>query len=134
MIEVARRCRAREAAAARPRRSRTSSSTTACPATRIHVVPKVGPSESDLVRVLAVAPTRQAEGTAPPTAAARAAMPDTPVGESHFMADRPMNVRAGSSAMVAMVHGETTGGVVYLYDPISDRGDRALRLQSGAPR
>ena len=25
--------------------------------------------------------------------------------------------------MVAMGHGETTGGVVYLYDPISDRGD-----------
>ena len=62
-------------------------------------------------------------------------MPDTPVGESHFMADRPMSVRAGSSAMVAMVHGETTGGVVYLYDPISDRGDdrfafKAVRLDN----
>ena len=50
-----------------------------------------------------------------------------PVGESHFMADRPMTVRAGTSAMVAMVHGETTGGVVYLYDPISDRGDERAR-------
>ena len=51
------------------------------------------------------------------------------------MADRPMTVRAGSSAMVAMVHGETTGGVVYLYDPISDRGDerfafKAVRLDN----
>ena len=51
------------------------------------------------------------------------------------MADRPMTVRAGTSAMVAMVHGETTGGVVYLYDPISDRGDerfafKAVRLDN----
>jgi hypothetical protein len=62
-------------------------------------------------------------------------MPDTPVGESHFWAERPMNVRAGSSAMVAMVHTETTGGVVYLYDPISERGDgryafKAVRLDN----
>ena len=61
---------------------------------------------------------------APPTAAARGAQPDTPVGESHFIADKPMTVKTGSSAMVAMVHGETDGGVVYLYDPISDRGDK----------
>jgi hypothetical protein len=105
------------------------------PATRIHVVPKVGPNESISLRVLAVAPNAKAEVSAPPSAAARGAMPDTPVGESHFMADRPMNVRAGTSAMVAMVHGETTGGVVYLYDPISDRGDerfafKAVRLDN----
>jgi hypothetical protein len=56
--------------------------------------------------------------------------PDTPVGESHFIAERPMTVRAGTSAMVAMVHGETTGGVVYLYDPISDRGDRRFAFKS----
>ena len=46
-----------------------------------------------------------------------------------------MNVQAGTSAMVAMVHGETTGGVVYLYDPISERGDdrfafKAVRLDN----
>lgn len=46
------------------------------------------------------------------------------------MADRPMTVRAGTSAMVAMVHGETTGGVVYLYDPISDRGDRRFAFKA----
>jgi len=28
------------------------------------------------------------------------------------------------------VHGETTGGVVYLYDPISDRGDRRFAFKS----
>ena len=103
-------------------------------AAHIHVVPKVGASETTGLRVLAVAP--QAEtASAPPSASARAAMPDTPVGESHFMSERPMTVRAGTSAMVAMVHGETTGGIVYLYDPISDRGDerfafKAVRLDN----
>jgi hypothetical protein len=100
------------------------------PAARIHVVPKVGPSESISLRVLAVAPTAKAEHSAPPSAAARAAMPDTPVGESHFIADRPMNVRAGSSAMVAMVHQATSGGVVYFFDPISDRGDQRFAFKA----
>ena len=96
------------------------------PAERIHVRNKSSATERG-VRVLAVA------STAPPTTNTQT--PDTPVGESHFMADRPMSVRAGSSAMVAMVHGETAGGVVYLYDPISDRGDdrfafKAVRLDN----
>ena len=105
------------------------------PASRIHIVPKVGANEPLTLRVLAVAPVTRPEVTAPPTAAARADMPDTPVGESHFESERAMNVRAGTSAMVAMLHGETTGGVVYLYDPISDRGDerfafKAVRLDN----
>ena len=100
------------------------------PAKRIHVAPYVGPNEGDNLRVLAVAPGTKPEVTAPPAASARGAMPDTPVGESHFMADRPMDVRTGSSAMVAMVHGETTGGVVYLYDPISDRGDKRFAFKA----
>ncbi len=105
------------------------------PASRIHIVPKVGPNEPLTMRVLAIAPANRPEVSAPPSASARANMPDTPVGESHFMADRPMNVRAGTSAMVAMLHGETSGGVVYLYDPISDRGDerfafKAVRLDN----
>lgn len=106
------------------------------PASRIHVVPKLGPDEGTGVRVLAVAPQQPGDqGKAPPTAQTRDLGGDTPVGESHFMADRPMTVRAGTSAMVAMVHGETTGGVVYLYDPISDRGDqrfafKAVRLEN----
>ncbi|HEX2689961.1 MAG TPA: carboxypeptidase regulatory-like domain-containing protein, partial [Kofleriaceae bacterium] len=98
------------------------------PATRIHIVPKLGPSEPETVRVVAVAPAAKPAPTAPP--AAVHAGPDTPVGESHFMADRPMTVRAGTSAMVAMVHGETTGGVVYLYDPISERGDPRFAFKS----
>jgi hypothetical protein len=104
--------------------------------TKIHIVPKIGPGESDSVRVLAVAPHGPQDGTsAPPAAGSRIPGGDTPVGESHFIADRPMTVKAGSSAMVAMVHGETSGGVVYLYDPISDRGHdrfafKAVRLDN----
>jgi hypothetical protein len=69
-----------------------------------------------------------APGAKPPVA--RPPMPDTPVGESRFMAERPMTVPAGASAMVAMVHGETTGGVVYLYDPVSDRGDQRFAFKA----
>jgi hypothetical protein len=32
--------------------------------------------------------------------------------------------------MVAMLHGETTGGVVYLYDPISERGDKRFAFKA----
>jgi len=100
------------------------------PAAKIHVTPQVGGEE---IRVLAVAPGATPTTAAPPTANQQ--MPDTPVGESHFMADHPMNVRAGSSAMVAMLHKETTGGIVYLYDPISERGNgryafKAVRLDN----
>jgi hypothetical protein len=101
------------------------------PAQRIHVVRRVAAGEPERVRLLAVAPG--AKTSAPPLA--RAGMPDTPVGESRFMAERPLTVPAGASAMVAMVHGETTGGVAYLYDPISERGDarfafKAVRLDN----
>ena len=100
------------------------------PAARIHVVPKLGPNEVAGVRVLAVAPQQPKGPTAPPTGQTRDLGPDTPVGESHFMADRPMTVKQGTSAMVSMLHGETTGGVVYLYDPISDRGDKRFAFKS----
>src|SRR5262249_42485774 len=92
------------------------------PAKRIHLVSKVGQNEASNLRLLSVAPGATPETTAPPPA--RVALGDDPVGESHFIADRAMDVRNGSSAMVAMVHKETQGGVVYLYDPISDRGDK----------
>ncbi|NVB80503.1 MAG: hypothetical protein HOV81_19070 [Kofleriaceae bacterium] len=104
------------------------------PATRIKVVHKTG-SQEHRIRVYAIAPTKTDPTASAPPSATRGATSDTPVGESHFMADRPMNVRAGTSAMVAMLHGETTGGVVYLYDPISERGDdrfafKAVRLDN----
>jgi hypothetical protein len=100
------------------------------PAARIHVAPHVGTDEAPRVRVLAVAPGAQPPPSAPPTARAHAPGDDDPVGESHFMADRPMNVRTGTSAMVAMLRSETPGGIVYLYDPISDRGDQRFAFKA----
>ena len=102
-------------------------------ATKIHIVEKVGSDETGHVRVLAVAPGAKVEPTGPVLRAQGG--PDTPVGESHFMSERPMTVKSGSSAMVALVHDETPGGVVYLYDPVSDRGDKrfafkAVRVQN----
>ncbi|MGE0403224.1 MAG: carboxypeptidase-like regulatory domain-containing protein [Kofleriaceae bacterium] len=101
------------------------------PANRVHVATKVGAGEPETVRVLAVSPqARQAQNPE-----RRDLGPDTPVGESHFTSDKPMTVPAGSSAMVSMVQSETSGGIVYLYDPISDRGDdrfafKAVRLDN----
>ncbi len=97
-------------------------------ATKIHIVQKVGNDETGHVRVLAVAPGAKVEPAAPVLRAQGG--PDTPVGESHFMSERPMTVKAGSSAMVAMVHDETPGGVVYLYDPVSDRGDKRFAFKA----
>ena len=99
------------------------------PARRIHVVPKDGVTGFHL---LAVAPG-QVQAAAPSTS--KGPESDDPVGETHFIADRPMDVKAGTSAMVAMVHQETAGGVVYLYDPISDRGNarfafKAIRIDN----
>ena len=99
------------------------------PVKRIHVTANVAPSNANNTRLLAVAPSSVHEAaSAPPSAHTQTS--DTPVGESHFIAEQPMTVRAGSSAMVAMVHGQTDGGVVYLYDPISDRGDKKYAFKA----
>ncbi len=97
------------------------------PASRIHIVPKLGDGEPEAVRVVAVAPQPKQPAA---QGAARIPPGDTPVGESHFMADRPMTVRSGSSAMVSIMHGETTGGVVYVFDPISERGDQRFAFKA----
>jgi hypothetical protein len=99
------------------------------PAKRIHVVPRNGASG---LHLLAVAPGQVADLATPK---AKGPESDEPIGETRFIADRPMDVKAGTSAMVAMVHQETPGGVVYLYDPISERGNdrfafRALELDN----
>jgi len=98
------------------------------PAAKIHIMPKLGPGEPETIRVLAVAPGKKDQ--LPVKLASKITPGDSPVGESHFIAERPMTIRAGSSAMVAMVHGETTGGVVYLYDPVSERGDQRFAFKA----
>jgi hypothetical protein len=97
------------------------------PANRVHVTTKVGAGEPETVRVLAVSP----HAPRPQGSSERRDLgPDMPVGESHFTSDKPMTVRAGSSAMVSMVQKETTGRIVYLYDPISDRGDQRFAFKA----
>jgi hypothetical protein len=59
--------------------------------------------------------------TTPPAGGASANA--EPVGESHFESPVPLTVRRGTSAMVSILNGGTSGEVVYLYDPESNRGD-----------
>ena len=98
---------------------------------RIEVVAKIDGKHGGGVQIgLAAAPAGGAIAAAP-----RADASGEPVGESHFMSERPMTIAAGSSAMVTMMHAETSGGVVYLYDAVSDHGNdhfafRAVRLDN----
>ncbi len=47
-----------------------------------------------------------------------------PRGVAHFLADAPMTVEAGHSAMVTLFDEKTKADRVYLYDPVSDRGSK----------
>ncbi|MBP6630516.1 MAG: hypothetical protein KBG28_00205 [Kofleriaceae bacterium] len=109
---------------------------------RIRVEARREAGTTGRVRLLAVATTKEApaEEARPAGGSAVAATPaapgdSMPVGESHFLSEQALDVEAGSSAMVSMVRAETTGGVVYLYDPTSERGNtryafRAVRLDN----
>ena len=122
---------ARGDVAARAPRSATSSSTTACRPRASTSSPHDRPERARALRVLAVAPRRSPRRTAPPTAARGRDCRDTPVGESHFIADRPMNVQAPARARWSRWStARPTGGVVYLYDPISDRGDKRFAFKA----
>ncbi|NUP10993.1 MAG: DUF4139 domain-containing protein [Polyangiaceae bacterium] len=53
-----------------------------------------------------------------------------PIGTSHFESKLPMTVDRGSSAMVSILKTETSGEVVYLYDPESARGSKTHAFKS----
>ncbi len=114
LVEVFDVATAAQAAAARGTAVKHALVDAGVPAARIRVTTTLGTGAPPGVKILAIAPS---------VAPARELGPDVPVGESHFFADRPMTVRADTSAMVSMLRSETTGGVAYLYDPISERGD-----------
>jgi len=59
-------------------------------------------------------------GEVAPSAAAAS---DAPIGEERFTAPGLMTVPRETSAMVPILRSETKGEVVYLYDPVSARGD-----------
>ena len=84
------------------------------------------PADRISVRVHASAPAERVEIATVPlaeVAPAAAAASDAPIGEERFTAPGLMTVPKSTSAMVPILRSETKGEVVYLYDPISARGD-----------
>jgi hypothetical protein len=84
------------------------------------------PSDRIVLRVHASAPVDRVEIAMVPladVAPAAAAASDAPIGEERFTAPGLMTVPKATSAMVPILRSETKGEVVYLYDPVSARGD-----------
>jgi hypothetical protein len=69
-------------------------------------------------------PSKEAPA-APPTDAVL-----DPIGTSHFESTAAMSVPRGTSAMVSILHTNTEGQVVYLYDPESPRGNAQFAFKS----
>jgi hypothetical protein len=94
---------------------------------RIKITYQVAGGEPEKVRLYAAepAPAEPAAGGAPAIDT-----DDSPVGESHFITERVMNVGAGTSAMVSVLKQETKGDVVYLYDPLSERGNHRYAFRA----
>ncbi len=53
-----------------------------------------------------------------------------PIGTSHFESGNVTTVPRGTSAMVSILHSQTDGDVVYLYDPESARGNAQFPFKS----
>jgi hypothetical protein len=53
-----------------------------------------------------------------------------PIGTSHFESGNVTSVARGTSAMVSILHTDTDGEVVYLYDPESSRGNAQFPFKS----
>ena len=64
-----------------------------------------------------------------PDAAKNVAAAD-PIGTSHFESGSVTSVARGTSAMVSIMHTDTEGEVVYLYDPESARGNAQFPFKS----
>ncbi|HTJ45626.1 MAG TPA: hypothetical protein VL463_26165 [Kofleriaceae bacterium] len=91
------------------------------PTNRIKITTQTG-APSDTVQV-ALVPLSD-------VAPAQAAASDAPIGEERFTAPGLMTVPKATSAMVPILRSETSGEVVYLYDPISARGDARYAFRS----
>src|SRR6185503_3633978 len=64
------------------------------------------------------------------TDVAAAAAPPDPIGTSNFESGSVTSVARGTSAMVSILHTDTDGAVVYLYDPESSRGNAEFPFKS----
>ena len=88
------------------------------------------------VRVVQADEAKKQEDAKPGSNAQSAAeQPGDPIGISHFETGSAMTVPRGSSAMVSILHSDTDGEVVYLYDPETARGNavypfRAVRIKN----
>lgn len=56
--------------------------------------------------------------------------PPEPIGTSHFESGNVTTVQRGTSAMVSILHTDTDGEVVYLFDPESARGNAQFPFKS----
>jgi hypothetical protein len=88
--------------------------------------------EEDAAKEKAKAPV---DGKPATSAQAVAELPGDPIGTSHFETGTAMTVPRGSSAMVSILHSDTDGEVVYLYDAETARGNavypfRAVRIKN----
>jgi len=62
--------------------------------------------------------------------AGKSAQVSDPIGTSHFESGSVTSVARGTSAMVSIMHTDTEGEVVYLYDPESARGNAQFPFKS----
>jgi hypothetical protein len=95
-------------------------------ADRIEVVghETLAPTPDRLVRVVAI-------DDGPRPARARSEHDDgKPSGSALFLADGPMTIEAGHSAMVTLFDESTTAERVYLYDPVSPRGSKRFAFDA----
>jgi hypothetical protein len=80
---------------------------------------------NEVVRVVAI------EDEATPTQALADGEDNAaPRGTAHFLADGPITLDAGHSAMVTLLDAPTDATRVYLYDPNSDRGSRQFAFNA----
>jgi hypothetical protein len=93
---------------------------------RIDVVGHADTAGADkLVRVVAIDGPHQ-----PAQAIDDDAGGDQPRGVAHFLADVPLTLEAGHSAMVTLFDTRTKAERVYLYDPVSDRGSKRFAFNA----
>jgi hypothetical protein len=100
------------------------------PPARIKIITKVEPNQQERVRLLAAAPSPEAQAKQAQGGKGANDLGAQPVGESHFANPTAMTVERGASAMVSILRSETEGEVVYLYDAESERGNSSFAFRA----
>jgi hypothetical protein len=94
------------------------------PPTRVAVQTRIGAVGEPTT--LAIRPEQEAEMESD----------DSAVGESKFLSDTPVSIPNQGSSMVSILDRETSGSIVYLYDALSQHGNKdfAFKLAAGAQK